>query len=45
MEVFEKQFYSDVIEEIKEKIIVAYLNFSGKISETLRPGIVNLTNV
>lgn len=32
-----------MIEEVKEKIVVAYLVFQGKVSETLRPAIVTLT--
>ncbi len=45
MEEYEQNFYSQVIETIKDSILHAYLNFPPQISKTLLPGIVCLTDV
>ena len=43
LELFERKFYEQVIEELKEKIVIAYLKYNQGITKTLRPAVVALT--
>lgn len=45
IEEFERQYYNQGIEEIKQRVLLLYLKSPLKISKTLRPGIVALADV